>query len=310
MLTVPDEGPPELDAGPAYRLYRRALILYDRAESHRLGVVYRRALEVAVRLAVLVLTRRRGISFPSRAIGGWRWIWRWRLEFLLGWNELESVGWCRRLVRPGMTVVDAGAHIGYYTRLFAELVGPAGRVLAVEPERENYSLLLRNIPSGTHEYVEAVDVALSDEEGEATLYVAAGHSIHSLVHGYMPADEAVSVRVTTLDRLLEDRGIERVDFVKIDVEGAEPRVLAGMMRTIARSPGLAMIVECNPDAIHTAGGSPDAFVGSLRASGFRVAAISSDRSLVPPVQRQDDIVNLLCLHGSGAENGSEVGALT
>ena len=63
----------------------------------------------------------------------------------MDWFEWESLVWVRRLVRPGMTVLDLGAHIGYYTRIFSRWSVPSGTVLAFEPNPENLEVLRRNL---------------------------------------------------------------------------------------------------------------------------------------------------------------------
>lgn len=115
------------------------------------------------------------------------------METLLRYWEHESLAWCRRVVQPGVTVVDAGAHIGYYTRLLAEMVGPSGRVLAFEPHPESVAVLRRNVAGRRYRHVETCDRALSDHSGAAALHVSPGSSNHSLLPGYTPSQGIVPV---------------------------------------------------------------------------------------------------------------------
>ena len=281
--------------GIGYRIYRRALGRYNRMSS---GMV-RSLFEKLIQFAVIILSRWKGVRFPSRQVGGWWWVWRWRFEFLLRWNEVQSVAACRRFIREGMTVVDVGAHIGYYTRLFSELVGPSGRVLAFEPEPENFALLRQNLRGAKYKNVEMFNCALADRGGTMSLHLSSGHSNHSLIKGYTESAGSTKVDVVTMDAFLDQHGIDRVDFVKIDVEGAEPLVLAGMQKTLARCPDLAMLVEFNRTALQSGGASPEAFARSLSESSFSLQATLPDgRWGDIPSEMSDEVVNLLCLRNS------------
>ena len=284
------------DESRAHRVYERALARYRREGAGPLHSIYRAGFERAISAAAIALARKQRVRFPTRAIGGWWSIARWRFEFLMQWGEYPSVQACRRLIRPGMTVIDIGAHIGYYTRLFSELVGPSGRVLAFEAEPENFDLLRAHVRDAKYRNVEIFPHAVADRAGKLLLHLSPGHTNHSLVDGYTDSKDAREVETVSLDAFLADRGIDRVDFIKIDVEGAEPLVLAGMRETIARSPHLAMLVELNPIALRAGGHSPDAFARSLESAGFRLQASLSDGRWGPlPPQPHDETLNLLCV---------------
>ena len=192
-----------------------------------------------------------------------------------------------------MTVLDVGAHIGYYTRLFSELAGPGGQVLAFEPERENYAVLGSNVEGLGN--VQTFDVAASDSPARLNLYVSPGSTNHSLIEGFSPAERVEEVQAIDLDSFLDAHGIKRVDFVKIDIEGAEPRALAGMARTIGASAGMRLLIEYNPAALRLSLGSPEKLLDHLEALGFRVEEVLSDEgpAEIPPVD-SSQIVNLFC----------------
>jgi len=275
----------------AYRSYQRVLESYNGSGNE----LYRRLVENSIRLAALWLMRRQHIRFPERSTGGWWWTWRWRFEVLMGWNELDSVQRCRELIRPGMTVIDVGAHIGYYTRRFSEWVGSTGRVFAFEAHPENCAILRANLPAALYHNVEILPRALSDQTGKLRLYVSPGSSNHSLLPGYTEAHETIEVETTTLDSFLAERGIQGVDFIKIDVEGAEPLVLAGSTQTLACSPGLAMLVEYNPRALRCGGLAPEKFVQHLQQAEFRVQVILPNAALGQISELlADEVVNLVC----------------
>lgn len=150
----------------------------------------------------------------------------------------------RKVVKPGMTVVDVGANIGYYTLLTSQLVGKEGKIIAFEPETLNFALLERSVRENMRESISLHRVALSDRKGVVKLYRAddhnpGGHSIGTdRGHGF---DE---VNSTTMDDFWEDMGRPRIDLIKVHVAGDDPLVLKGsekVLRTVM--PMLAMVFD-------------------------------------------------------------------
>lgn len=142
------------------------------------------------------------------------------------------------LPREGAPVVlDVGANIGLATMAMAATAPGRTRLLAVEPSPRNLAHLRRNLAANGLERVEVVAAAAGAEPGVLSFheagYGAGSHLVsgHHLADGAMPA---VEVPVETLDRVVSSRGLERLDFVKIDVEGFEPDVLAGGAGAIER----------------------------------------------------------------------------
>lgn len=258
----------------------------------------RRSVVTAVRL----LQRAQSMDFPARAKGGWYWIWRWRFEILMRWCEWESLLWVDRLLKPGMVVLDLGAHIGYYTRAFSRLVGPRGKVFAFEPNPENVGVLRRNLSGRRYANVEVLPYAASDRHETARLFISAGHSNHSLIEGFTASEAELPVETVSVDEFLKERGISSIDFAKIDIEGSEPRALAGMQQTIHNSPHLVLLMECNPLALEKAGFSVRQFLCFIESLGLKPRAILEDGRLgpVPESTQKGDFVNLLCVKADAA----------
>lgn len=127
----------------------------------------------------------------------------------------------QRVLKEGSTFVDVGANIGYFTKLASRLVGTRGRVFAFEPMPAALRLLRMNTSQLPN--VTIFPMALSDTKGTATFYVRKKGDMSSLSHD--PSAMPVPVRVGTLDESLADQ--ERIDLIKIDVEGSELEVLRG-----------------------------------------------------------------------------------
>lgn len=204
-------------------------------------------------------------------------------DLLLHGTREEAAGaFFRRALRPGHVVVDAGANIGWYVLMEAAIVGPAGRIVAIEPGPRNYELLKQNIAlNGFGDRVAAVHGALAAASGTATLHLARQSNLHTLqrtagMEGYVQFDGVVEVQALTMDELVQQHGIEPADVnvVRMDVEGFEVDVFAGMQRILSEARDLTIFVELHPKLIREARGQDEyrAFIESLRAHGFRVAA--------------------------------------
>jgi FkbM family methyltransferase len=146
---------------------------------------------------------------------------------------------CERLVGDGMTVFDVGANIGIYSLLLARLVGHEGTVHAFEPEPRNFDRLMTNLTLNGAANVVANRLAVYSESGEVTLnlFDPSLGSWHSLgtpkladpdhPRRTVEPRESIAVEAVSLDDYARSREIVHVDFLKIDVEGAEPAVLEG-----------------------------------------------------------------------------------
>jgi FkbM family methyltransferase len=165
-------------------------------------------------------------------------------------------------IKPGETVVDAGAHIGAFSVAAARRVGPKGRVFAFEPSPRSRALLERNLRANRLSWAKVHPWALAEAEGEAPLFVAEGAV--NPVADTLRAQEGrsrVAVRLRRLDDVLAEEGVERVDHLKIDVEGSELRVLDGASRALSVTRRLVM--EIHPQAVE-----PEEVRERLEALGF------------------------------------------
>jgi FkbM family methyltransferase len=176
------------------------------------------------------------------------------------------------LVTSRATVVDVGANIGYNTVYAAQRVGAAGRVIAVEPAKDNLAVLERNIAATRLANVVVEPVAVGRTTGTFDFYVRGDVSaVNSLFPEscYAAVTDVVKVPLARLDDLVDGN----VDLVKIDVEGAELDVLAGMPRLL-RAPRLALIVEWHPTLQRMAGYAEDALPQWFIARGWQLHAAS------------------------------------
>jgi FkbM family methyltransferase len=154
-----------------------------------------------------------------------------------GFEDAE-MAFAERMLRTGMTVLDVGAHHGLYTLLASKRVGSAGRVIAFEPSARERKRLRRHLRLNRCKNVVVESCALGDKRGEADLFVVEGREdwCNSLRTPQMDARTSTErVAVEPADDALRRLRIERVDFIKLDIEGAELSFLQGACRTLAKS---------------------------------------------------------------------------
>ncbi len=181
----------------------------------------------------------------------------------------------RFLVHPGTSIVDVGANVGFFTLKFAKWVSDGGRVIAIEPESGNLAALIRAISRSRAANVDVVQAAAAENEGE--LYLS--------LNPRNPADHrlmktGIPVRAITIDGLLQERGWPPVSLIKIDVQGAEPRTLAGAQETISRFHP-AIFIEIDDEALREAGFSADSMIDSLRSQGYEMYGVEESAAGVP-----------------------------
>ena len=196
----------------------------------------------------------------------------YRLKMLTGRYEAAEIALMRRFLRARGVVVDVGANVGYLTRFFAQAVGPLGKVYAFEPNPLIFPLLKRNVAK--FRQVAVFDVGLSTNEAEMPLFVpGSNHAVASFVREY-PATHvfgrhggqlhSVAAKLVRGDEFMakididaSDRHRERrIDILKVDVEGWELNVLAGLEKTIMSSRKITIFCEYNPSAQECAGRTP------------------------------------------------------
>ncbi|NHI88387.1 MAG: FkbM family methyltransferase [Candidatus Thorarchaeota archaeon] len=180
-----------------------------------------------------------------------------------GVHEPETTEYLRANVKPGCVAVDIGANVGYFTLVFANLVGTSGRVFAFEPDERIFHILTENIRLNGYQNINLDNRAVSDNNGRQRFYL----NSHLSRSGLTPSGS--TKRITEVETVkLDTLNFERVDWVKIDVEGAEVSVLKGMKRTISDNPNIQLIVEFVPEHIVDSGHTVDEFFDLLDGFDF------------------------------------------
>lgn len=211
-------------------------------------------------------------------------------------GETEIV---KKFVKKGMTVVDAGANIGYFTLLMARLVGKSGRVHAFEPEHENIELLKKNVALNKRGNVIVNDMALSNITGTLNFYLSASNpQDHRIIKDKHEKRKTYKVQSTTLDEYFNNKNI---DFIKMDIQGAELLALEGGVKIISKYKPL-LIIEYWPYGIVQLGRKPQELFAILEKMKYKVMLINQSNGKLEPIDKNEllaksssgDIFNFFC----------------
>jgi len=221
--------------------------------------------------------------------------------------EVGTTRLLERAIKPGMVVVDVGAHVGYFSLLAARQVGPQGKVYSFEPDPINYRLLQQNINANGYQNITATQKAVSKALGTAQLILSSrDNGTHSL-YGQDGGDAGTAtVCLVSLDEFLAEENWPKIDLIKMDVEGAEMDALEGMRRLLRESSGLQLVMEFNPALLRNASVDPLEFLAKPAEWGFDVSIIgdqegttpldeSNASSLTKALLKSESSVNLYCL---------------
>lgn len=147
--------------------------------------------------------------------------------YWLGCYELEHQKFMLEVIKAGSTVLDIGANVGYHTILLSKIVGYKGKVFSFEPYAGSLYYLKRNVEINKCVNVVAINLAISDLDGTFSFFATTdAHKCHLSERGN------ISVRTTTLDNLREKGIIDKPDFIKMDIEGAEVKALNGAIKLL------------------------------------------------------------------------------
>jgi FkbM family methyltransferase len=203
---------------------------------------------------------------------------------ITGTYETELTNFFVRELKPDSRCIDAGSNFGYFTCLMARLC-PAGKVVGIEADQRIYELLRDNIAiNGFERHATAVHAAVSNSEDFLTLYrrqtrsgntsVIQHDPLYIAAMGEPPSD-SFDVRGLPIDDLAAQLD-DRVDFIKIDIEGAEPLALRGSTQVIKANPNLQIVMEWSPGQIESAGFDLRETIATINDLGLRTYTILAD----------------------------------
>lgn len=199
-----------------------------------------------------------------------------RTLLLFGERELEHKLMLERVLKPGMTVLDIGANIGYYALMELGVVGPTGKLIAVEPSPSNVELLKRNLALNGYEGVEVHQAAISDQSGVKQFFLSEMSNLntfHDTGTGSLHlSGKTVDVRTCPIPEIMAGR---KPDLIRMDVEGHEVEVINGLLPAIERGEMAPMIIFETHLSRYGAEHDMEAPLRRLFALGYRVLLAGS-----------------------------------
>ena len=208
-----------------------------------------------------------------------------QLEMTGSWEPLET-DVVRRLCRPGDFVLDIGGNIGWYSVVVSKVIGPTGRLIAFEPDPDNFAILARNL-ARVDDGAQAIPhhAAVSDSEGTLQLFLSEGNRGDHRIFDDGSNRTSIEVRTSTLDAMLASE--QRLpDLVKSDTQGSEARILRGARATLSRNWRPVFVMEFWPFGLSGSGDDPMALWNELAALDYEMFELTEEQTQLHPLTEQ------------------------
>lgn len=211
----------------------------------------------------------------------------------------------KKEIKKGNVVLDIGANIGYYTLIFAKLVGEEGRVYAFEPDPTNFALLKKNVEINGYKNVVLVQKAVSNNSGRIKLYLSKNNmGDHRIYDSGEDGRQHIEIEAIRLDDYFEHfEG--RIDFIKMDIQGAEGGAIQGMYNLLNKNNNVKIVTEFWPIGLKRFGTDPEEFLRLLIKLGFKLYEVNEQDKEIKPVNIprlleiytpvKGNFTNLLCV---------------
>ena len=207
------------------------------------------------------------------------------------YEELESKI-MEEKIEMGNIVVDVGANIGLHTLNMARIVGNTGQVFAFEPDPSNFEILKKNVKINNYRNIILEQKAVGDKHGRTTLYQSDHPGKHRIFPQTEQAKSQVQVELTNLDNYFDFDMIDKINFIKIDVEGLEFSVLKGMKNILKNSKKIKILFEFMPENTMEAGFTPIELLNYLTSNDFKLYCIDDKTKKLLYVSNNEEIVKL------------------
>ena len=210
----------------------------------------------------------------------------------------------RNEISEGDVVIDVGANIGYYTLIFAQLVGKSGTVISFEPEPKNFSILKKNVEINNYKNVILEQKIVSRKNEISKLFLAESGIVGHHTNSSKNSKNFIEIESITLDDYTKKLNLSnKIKFIKIDVEGAEPNVLYGAENILKENSKLKIFTEFNREIIKKYNLDPDEMLSLLEKNNFEFILPNYDDNSISLTNKQTllssnellkDNLNILC----------------
>lgn len=210
----------------------------------------------------------------------------------------------KREIKKGDVVFDIGANIGYYTLIFAKLVGENGKVFAFEPDPTNFSLLKKNVEINGYKNIILIQKAVSDKSRKLRLYLCEDNKGDHRIYDSGDGRKSVEIESIKLDEYFKDSK-QKINFIKMDIQGAEWRAVSGMTNLLQQNKSLKIISEFWPGGLKRSGVAPIKYLELLNKHGFKLYEINEQNKKLDPVNikellktytiEKENFTNIFCI---------------
>jgi len=216
-------------------------------------------------------------------------------------QDAEEIEFLSKTIKPGDTILDIGANIGFYSKILAGLTGPAGKVYCFEPDSVNFSHLLHNTKaigntkaistSKTHGTIIPINKAVAETTKTLKLYTSKLLNVDHRTYKVDNFENEISIPATSIDDFVSSSGNVKVDFIKMDIQGFELSALKGMVNTLRANPEIKLLTELWPYGLRKAGTSCAEFIQFIQAQQFQVFEMKGETPIPFSIQRTTEIEN-------------------
>jgi len=204
----------------------------------------------------------------------------------------------KKEIKEGDVVLDIGSHIGYFTLIFAKLVSKTGKVFAFEPAPSSFLLLKKNIEINGYKNVVLVNKAVSNRNGKLRLFLNEKNKSDNRIYNSNNGWKSIEIESIKLDDYFKDYK-RKIDLIKIDVQGAEWRVVDGMRDLLRRNKNIKLISEFWSSGLEKGGIKPFDYLDMLFKNGFVISEINEKKGKVVPLNlpkllNESHHTNIIC----------------
>jgi FkbM family methyltransferase len=210
----------------------------------------------------------------------------------------------KKEIRKGDVVLDVGANIGYYTLIFAKLVGENGKVFAFEPDPSNFALLKKNVEINGYKNITLVQKAVSNKTGKTKLYLSDRNLGDHRIYDSHDGRRCIEIDAIRLDDYFKNYN-GKIDFIKMDIQGAEGGAIQGMCSLLKKNKNVKIVTEFWPIGLKRFGIGPEEYVKLLIEHGFKLYEINEQEKKICPANipkllkaytpERGNYTNLLCV---------------
>ena len=204
----------------------------------------------------------------------------WKYRLVEGY-EADLMG---TLIKKGMTVVNCGANLGYYTLQMARWVGEQGHVYAFEPDPNSFRLLTKNNKANGFKNLTLIQKAISDRAQKCFLFFCEENRGDHQIFDDGTNRQKVLIDSISLDQFFTEG--QQIDLVKMDIQGAEMHALKGMKKIFASNPNIVVFSEFCPTLIERAGFSAIEFLNEIDMLGFETFLVDEDNHCIKKVSKE------------------------